>query len=292
MTGGRKPAPLCGEGDGAEPGDARGAGLMAVAGGEGVGAHEGVVPVDDGPPDQRLSAQSRAVIGQFVEYLRLERGHSAHTVRAYASDLSDLFAHTEHLGRDLQDVTLRDLRSWLAAMQARGSASATLQRRSASARVFFAWLAEQGMIGRDPAAELKSPRVSRRLPRSLSSGEAAEMLAAAIVRAGETDGAAAERDVAILEMLYGSGLRVSELCGLDLGDIDRHARVVSVLGKGDKQRTVPVSPAAVVAVDRWASRRRSGWAGFGCGAVPRTPGWPDRPPGRTARGARGVAGGS
>ncbi len=209
----------------------------------------------DGRPEPSISAQSRAVIDQFERHLRLERGHSAHTVRAYVSDLDDLFGHTEHLGRDLQVITLRDLRSWLAAMQARGAASATLQRRSASARVFFAWLADQGMIGSDPAAELRSPRVNRRLPRSLTSREAAEMLDAAIARAQEAEGPTADRDVAILEMLYGSGLRVSELCGLDLGDIDRDAQVVRVLGKGDKQRTVPVSPAAITAVDRWLPRR-------------------------------------
>ena len=207
-----------------------------------------------------LDRQSRALIEQFERYLRLERHNSAHTVRAYLGDLTDLFGYTRSLGRDVQQIGLRDLRGWLAAMQARGVATATLQRRAGSARVFFSWLLDQGVIARDPGAELKSPRVHRRLPRSLSTHEAAEMMTAATARAADSESPEGERDVAILEMLYGSGLRVSELCGLDLGDIDAASRVVRVLGKGDKQRTVPVSGAAVAAVDRWLVRR-SEWAG-------------------------------
>ncbi|HEX2856759.1 MAG TPA: tyrosine recombinase XerC [Propionibacteriaceae bacterium] len=204
------------------------------------------------------------MIEQFERHLRLERHNSVNTVRAYVGDLTDLFGYTGGLGRDLQEITLRDLRGWLAAMQARGVATATLQRRAGAARVFFAWLLDQGMIGRDPAAELRSPRVHRRLPRSLSSRETSEMMAAAIARAGEAEDAEGPRNVAILEMLYGSGLRVSELCGLDVGDVDTVTAVVRVLGKGDKERSVPVSGPAVVAVERWLERR-SEWAGAGSG---------------------------
>ena len=220
------------------------------------GDEPGGPPADSGSGAGRgLGPQSLAVLEQFERHLRLERHNSEHTIRAYLGDLTDLLRHTGALGRDLQEVTLRDLRGWLAAMQARDVAAATLQRRAGATRVFFAWLLDEGIIGRDPAAELKSPRVRRRLPRSLSSHEAADMMAAAIGRAGEGEGPEADRDVAVLELLYGSGLRVSELCGLDLGDIDPAARVVRVLGKGDKERSVPVSAPAVDAVDRWLVRR-------------------------------------
>jgi len=218
----------------------------------------------DLPDAAGLDAQCRALVEQFERHLRLERHNSLHTVRAYVGDLTDLFGYTVAHGRDVQEIGLRDLRGWLAAMQARGVASATLQRRVGSARVFFAWLLDQGLVARDPASELKSPRVHRRLPRSLTSAEAAAMMAAAVALAAESEGPQGERDVAILELLYGSGLRVSELCGLDLGDVDPEAGVVRVLGKGDKQRTVPVSDAAVAAVDRWLGRR-SEWLGPGSG---------------------------
>lgn len=204
---------------------------------------------------QELSAQAQALLHDFAQHLQLERQHSEHTVRAYLGDLTALLRFTEARGLDITEVTLRDLRAWLGEQQQAGLAGASLQRRSGAARVFFAWLVRDGVLGVDPAAALRSPKVSRRLPRTISQAEAGELFRAAIHRAGEEEGAAGIRDVALLEVLYGSGLRVSELCGLDLGDVDRDARTLRVLGKGDKQRTVPVGRPALDAVDAWLAVR-------------------------------------
>lgn len=202
-----------------------------------------------------ISTQHAAVLAEFERHLTLEKRQSAHTVRAYLGDLTSLLTHVEGAGGSLGTITLRDLRGWLAAQQARGAAPATLQRRSGSARVFFAWARREGLMGADPAAQLKSPKVPRRLPRTLTQREAEEFFGAAISRAAEEAGPGGVRDRAMLEVLYGSGLRVSELCALDLGDIDRSTRTVRALGKGNKQRTVPMGGPAVGAVDAWLAVR-------------------------------------
>ena len=204
-----------------------------------------------------LPPQFEAMLAGYLRHLRGQRNLADHTVRSYRTDLLDLFAHLGRLGIDsLQAVDLRALRSWLAKQHTLGRARATLQRRTAAARMFFAWAHESGHITIDPAANLRSPKTTRVLPPTLERAAASQMLDEAIAVARETGGPVAARDIAILEMLYATGIRVSELCGLDLDDLDRERRVVRVFGKGSKERTVPVGAPAVRAVDVWLAKAR------------------------------------
>lgn len=198
----------------------------------------------------------RAALDAFADYQRLQLGRSPHTVRAYLGDLSDLLSYLVAEGiEQLSDVGLADLRAWLAAQQSAGLVAATLQRRSGAVRVFFRWARQQGLIADDPAAALKSPKVPRRLPATLSQPDATTLLAAVMDVAASDETPTGARNLAILEMLYGSGLRVAELCGLDLGDLDRERWLVRVLGKGNRQRSVPISRPALKSVDAWLVRR-------------------------------------
>lgn len=187
----------------------------------------------------------------------LAPNRSQHTVRAYRSDLADLVAFVADRGRpQWTQVTLADLRAWLAATHRAGAAPATLQRRTAAVRVFYRWLVTEQLAEVDVASALRSPRVPRRLPADLGRADVDTMFRAAIERAGDPEGGVlAVRDVAMLEVLYGSGVRVSELCGLDLDDIDAARSTVRVLGKGNKERTVPIGAPAMRALDAWRARR-------------------------------------
>jgi integrase/recombinase XerC len=206
---------------------------------------------------EELPASFAAVLEEYVHQLRSRRDVSPHTLRAYRTDLVGLLTHLARLGiDDLELVTLSSVRSWLANQQSRGQARSTLQRRAAAVRVFFAWARETGRTTTNPAATLRSPKTVRKLPPTLEAADAASMLAAAIAVADEGGGPVARRDVAILELLYATGVRVSELCGLDLDDLDRDRRVVRVLGKGRRERTVPVGAPALRAVEAWVTNGR------------------------------------
>jgi integrase/recombinase XerC len=198
-----------------------------------------------------------ATLADYERHLRSRRGLSEHTLRAYRCDLTGLF---EHLGRlridQLGAIDLQALRSWLANQQSRGQSRATLQRRAAAVRMFFAWAQQSGRVPGNPAATLRSPKLVRTLPPTLDRADAAEMLAQAIATARESGGPVAARDVAVLELLYATGLRVAELCGLDLDHLDRDRRVVRVFGKGGKERTVPVGRPAWRALELWLAEAR------------------------------------
>lgn len=188
----------------------------------------------------------------YERHLRSERRLSEHTVRAYSGDVDSLLAHLASLGiDDLADAELTDLRSWLARQQSTGAARASVQRRAAAVRVFWAWAYETGRVPRDIASALKSPKKQRRLPATVDQRAASAMLAGALARAEEAGGPVGIRDVAILETLYATGIRVSELCGLDLDDLDTDRRVLRVFGKGSKERSVPMGGPAHQAVQRW-----------------------------------------
>ena len=207
--------------------------------------------------ETELPPELEALLSSYLRHLRGQRNLAEHTVRAYRADLLNLFTHLGRLGIDsLDSVDLRALRSWLAKQHTLGQARTTLQRRAAAARVFFAWAHETGQIATDPAANLRSPKVSRILPPTLEAATAAQMLDAAAATMGEPGGPIAVRDVAILEVLYATGIRVSELCGLDMADLDRERQVIRVFGKGSKERTVPVGAPAVRAVDVWLEKAR------------------------------------
>jgi integrase/recombinase XerC len=191
-----------------------------------------------------LPPQFQALLADYLRYLRVRRNLAQHTVRAYRTDLLDLFAHLDRLGVDsIQQHTV-------------GRARSTLQRRAAAVRMFFSWAHEAGHITTDPTRNLRSPKSARVLPPTLDRAAAAQMLDDAIAAAREVGGPVAARDVAILEVLYASGIRVSELCGLDLDDLDRERRVIRVLGKGSKERTVPLGAPALRAVDAWLATGR------------------------------------
>jgi len=237
------------------------------------------------------------LIEQFAQHLRVERGRSEHTVRAYVGDLRALRSYASEQGADdLTDLELTDLRSWLARQGTQGAARATVARRSAAVRSFYAWATRRGHLPRDPAARLASPRRSRTLPGVLDHAQADALLRAAAEGAHGAGGAQALgapanegpnervegasgrvraargddsrsglqgevdplslRDAAMVELLYASGIRVSELVGLDLDDVDASTRTLRVLGKGDKERTVPYGVPAQRAVDTWLARGR------------------------------------
>lgn len=206
-----------------------------------------------------------AALEGFCADLKLRDARSPHTIRAYRQDLVDLLTTVSDQGcSSLDQITLQDLRRWLAQARGSGRASATLQRRAVSVRVFFAWCVEQGLLADSPAATLQTVRRGRRLPRSLTRGEVDQVMRAVHQAIVEGDDPCGVRDLAIIETLYATGIRVSELCGLDIDDLDRDRQIVRVLGKGNKERIVPIGVPALQAVDQWLGQRSS-WCGPDCG---------------------------
>jgi integrase/recombinase XerC len=195
-------------------------------------------------------------IDDFVSYLTNERGYSAHTIRAYRSDLANLeeFARGKNVG-DTGAISLDFYRDWLWVASQAGRSKATLARRSATAKSFSAWLARSGEHAVDPAARLRAPKPDRSLPRVLSRDAMSSVLDTLIARAAEGDPIAL-RDLAIVELLYASALRVSELVGIDRSDLDLDRRTVRVMGKGSKERVVPFGQPAHLALVDYLQRGR------------------------------------
>lgn len=195
-------------------------------------------------------------IEQYLLFLTLERGFSPHTVRAYRTDLVQLatFAATREVTA-LDGLTLELLRDWVWAGSQAGLAKATLSRRAASVRGFTAWLQHTGSLQIDPGVRLKSPKPARPLPRVINRAQMQELLGSLELRAstGEPN---ALRDLAIVELLYASALRVSELVGLDVGDVDLDRLTVRVTGKGSKERVVPFGVPAHSAIVDYLRRAR------------------------------------
>jgi integrase/recombinase XerC len=199
----------------------------------------------------------RDALDAYERHLRLEANRSQHTVRAYLGDAVGLLNHLHRLGgRTVGDLELGTLRGWLGIQRNQGVARTTLARRAASLRTFTAWAHRAGLAPSDPGALLANPRAHRTLPPVLDTTEAAR----AMTPARDPQTALGRRDRMIMELLYATGIRVSELVGLDVDDVDRSRRVVRVLGKGNKQRTIPVGRPAVRAVDAWLERGRPMWA--------------------------------
>ncbi len=193
---------------------------------------------------------------RFAAHLRSVRGLSPHTVRAYRGDISALLRYLVGSGRDdLAALDLGVLRGWLGAQHREGCRRSTLARRAAAARTFTAWAAKVGLLGSDPGSRLVGPRPQRVLPAVLHPEQAATALRAAELGAGEGDPVAL-RDHAVVELLYATGIRVAELCGLDLDDVDEDRRLVRVLGKGAKERAVPYGLPAQRALLRWVTDGR------------------------------------
>lgn len=193
-----------------------------------------------------------AMLSEYEDHLTLSRALSENTVRAYMTDLGQL---VKALSVAPQDVTLQLLRGWLAGLMETGAASSTIQRRVAAVRGFFAWAAEQSLIPVDPAVRLRSPKKTRRLPVVPGQQNVADAISSAEARG--CDDPLAVRDLAILEVLYGGGIRVAELCSLDLLDVDDERGAVRVVGKGNKERTVPLGGPAQKALSAWRGGRQS-----------------------------------
>jgi integrase/recombinase XerC len=204
----------------------------------------------------------RAAVEAFERHLALERNLSAHSVRAYRTDVVGLLDHAARMGgHDLDRLDVQVLRSWLARLRSTGAARSTLARRAAAARTFTAWAHRTGLLAADPGAALASPRPHRTLPPVLRQDQAAAL----VERPDQDGGPIGLRDRLVLELLYATGIRVGELVGLDVDDVDRHRRVVRVIGKGDKERSVPFGAPAERALDAWLRQGRPALAGTGSG---------------------------
>lgn len=197
----------------------------------------------------------QAILDEFDEYLDLQCGRSAHTRRAYLGDLRSLFAFLDERAAALDGLNLPLLRSWLSSAAVAGAARTTLARRTSAVKAFTAWAVRRGLLTVDPAARLQVPKAHRTLPAVLRQDQARDAMAAAKSGAEQGDPLAL-RDRLIVEMLYATGIRVSELCGLDIDDVDTGHRVVRVLGKGNKQRTAPFGLPAADALRAWLADGR------------------------------------
>ena len=234
---------------------------------------------------EALPPELANALAAFERHLRSERSLSAHTVRAYLGDIGSLLEYASHQGVGApRDLGLNELRGWLALQHESGAARTTLARRGAAARAFTAFAHRNGWLEADPGPRLGTLKTRRVLPHVLRQDEMAAMLTGldkatrpakpaaaatsaigagpvpkAAVDAGPaaaTEAAVALRDSAVLELLYATGIRVSELCGLEPGHLDHGRRTVRVRGKGDKERTVPVGVPALRAVTRWLDTGR------------------------------------
>lgn len=201
----------------------------------------------------------------FGRYLDAERGRSAHTVRAYLADVESLLGHAASEGATgLGDLELGTLRRWLGAQSEAGMARATLARRAATARAFTAWAVREELLAADPALRLRAPKREKSLPGVLQQGQVQRLVAGAEAAAAD-GGPMALRNRAMLELLYATGIRVGELTGLDIDDLDPDRRTLRVLGKGNKERTVPYGVPAALAVDDWLRRGRPALVADGSG---------------------------
>lgn len=200
-------------------------------------------------------ALALAITG-FGRYLTGERARSQHTVRAYLSDVGSLLACAAMEGvTDLGGLELGTLRRWLGAQSESGVSRSTLARRSATARSFTAWALREELIDTDPALRLKAPKKDGHLPGVLQQQQLVRLLTG--LKEAAQDGAPMPlRDLAMVELLYATGIRVGELAGIDIDDLDPDRRTLRVLGKGNKERTVPYGLPAALAVDDWLRRGR------------------------------------
>ncbi len=193
-------------------------------------------------------------VDDFLEHLRLECGSSAHTTKAYGEDLACMRTFLKQGNAAAEshprDLTTSRLRAYLAHLHELGLAKATVARRLSSLKTFLKFLCRAGTLKKNPSIGLRTPKRSKRLPRVLSSGEVDKLLVApdAAARLGR-------RDLAILETFYSTGLRVSELVGINLSDLDLDAGIVMIRGKGKRERIAVLGKSAIAAIRNWLSVR-------------------------------------
>jgi integrase/recombinase XerC len=202
-----------------------------------------------------LPEGDRAVVYAFERHLRFERGVAENTVRAYVGDVVGMLGFARDSGVAAAGLELGVLRAWLASLRGGGAGKSSLARRVAAVRVFTAWAHRQGVFAVDPGERLVAPKRDRTLPVVLREDQAAEVLRVSAAGAEQLDPVAL-RDHAIVEVLYATGVRVAELCGLDVDDWDGGKRLARVVGKGNKERVVPFGKPAADAVRVWLDQGR------------------------------------
>ena len=215
-----------------------------------------------GDDETDLPVHLEQVLDDFVEHLLTGRSRSAATARSYRSDVRGLLCHLARgdgrltTAADLGSaLTLPALRGWLADQVAAGAARSTIARRVAAARSFSTWATRVGLLPVDVAARLEAPRARRHLPEVLDAAQAGETLRTSELAAAEGDPVAV-RDRLVVELLYSCGVRVAELCGLDVDDVDPERRLLRVIGKGDRERSVPYGVPAARALRTWLDTAR------------------------------------
>ena len=196
--------------------------------------------------------QFSQVSQSFERHLHSERQLADHSIRAYLGDLESLINHLQTLQiEDISYLELSHIRSWLATMQRKGGARTSLSRRAVSIRLFTKWAYKSGLLQTDVGASLATPKAHRTLPHVLDIPSATLAMDALAMRVGEEQSPMALRDCAMVEILYASGARVGELCGLNFEAIDYERQTIRVLGKGNKERTIPIGNPAMVALKSW-----------------------------------------
>jgi integrase/recombinase XerC len=204
-----------------------------------------------------VSDNFEKLVAAFTRHLEVERSLSVHTVRAYLGDLESLLTHLETIGvTDISQLELIHLRSWLANQQVKGGARTTLSRRAVSVRLFTKWAVKNKYLAKDVAATLATPKGHRTLPEVLDIADAKTAMDSLATRAAEEETPISLRDVAMVELLYATGARVAELCGLDVSDIDYGRQTIRVLGKGNKERSIPLGNPAMKALNVWLKEGR------------------------------------
>lgn len=201
-----------------------------------------------------------SLIDAWGVYLRANLAVSEHTLRAYASDLRAfiVYCQVDELSTEniRSVVTLRAIRAWLASLVQQGKSRSTISRRTASIRSFTAWAYRRGYLDSDPGLLVTSARGDQKLPQVQTPSDTAELLSYAATRTREENSPAAIRDWAILETIYATGIRVSEVCSLDTTSIDQQGMTLRVIGKGNKERVVPFTRACLSALQAWLSHGR------------------------------------
>jgi integrase/recombinase XerC len=203
-----------------------------------------------------VNTRADAARTDFLQRLTRERNLSTHTRAGYARDIAALAAWCDQQGlADWPRLDHGHVRAFAARSHAAGLSPASIQRRLSAIRSFYQFLQREGLCAHNPASDVRAPKRARRLPRTLDADQMARVLQTPPRAAGEQDQRLAVRDLAIMELLYSSGLRLAELTGLDLVALDLTDRTVRVTGKGNKTRIVPVGGKAVAALRRWLHER-------------------------------------
>lgn len=199
-------------------------------------------------------ASSRDLVREFLSYIQVEKGLSANTLQSYRRDIARLQSWTEKKSKRIEQLERKDLREWIASMSREGLAPSSVSRAVSAARGFFSFLMMDGHVRRHPAEDLHTPQKQSNLPKFLTEEDMERLLFAPDVK---TD--VGVRDRAMIELMYAAGLRVSELCGLRVADVDINGAIVTCHGKGNKQRRIPIGKSAIHWLQRYlAVRERLG----------------------------------